>query len=141
MIGEDGEVITYVGGKLKKEALKPAPVMIRNAREVAGFVPACGMKRQVYKRVGDAKWVAMNAPPAAATEKAGFEAIDGFSETDLSSRKGAGGIPAPSESAHYQMQDGMPESVEKAESAPSGTTPSAVTPVATPFHMAEEAER
>ncbi|WP_217911279.1 hypothetical protein [Myxococcus sp. AM011] len=83
VIGEDGEVVTYVGGKSKKEALKPAPVMIRNAREIAGWVYACGMKRQVYKRVGDAKWVAMNAPLAAATEKAGFEAIDGFSETDL----------------------------------------------------------
>ncbi|MFY2561267.1 hypothetical protein ACN469_26945 [Corallococcus terminator] len=83
VVGEDGEVVTYVGGKSKNETLKPAPAMIRNAREIAGWVYACGMKRQVYKRIGDAKWVAMNAPPAAAAEKAGFEAIDGTSETDL----------------------------------------------------------
>lgn len=83
VIGEDGEVVTYASGKSKKEALKPAPVMIRNAREIAGVVHACGMKRQVYKRVGDGKWVAMNAPLAAATEEAGFEAIDGSSETDV----------------------------------------------------------
>ncbi|WP_217441940.1 MULTISPECIES: hypothetical protein [unclassified Myxococcus] len=83
VVGEDGEVVTYVGGKSKNEALKPAPVMIRNAREIAGWVYACGMKRQVYKRIGEAKWVAMNAPAAEATEKAGFEAIDGTSETDL----------------------------------------------------------
>ncbi|MCP3102592.1 hypothetical protein LZ198_27330 [Myxococcus sp. K15C18031901] len=83
LVGEDGEVATYVGGKSTKESLKPAPVMIRNAREIGGLVFACGMKRQVYKRVGEAKWVAMNAPAATATEKAGFEAIDGYSETDI----------------------------------------------------------
>ncbi|MBJ6765932.1 hypothetical protein JGU66_34695 [Myxococcaceae bacterium JPH2] len=83
VIGEDGEVVTFASGESKKEALKPAPVMIRNAREIAGWVYPCGMKRQVYKRVGDANWVATHAPLAAATEAAGFEAIDGSSENDL----------------------------------------------------------
>jgi len=41
LIGEDGEVSTDVGGKSTKASLKPAPVMIRNAREIGGFVFAC----------------------------------------------------------------------------------------------------
>ncbi|NVB82335.1 MAG: hypothetical protein HOV81_28405 [Kofleriaceae bacterium] len=57
--------------------------MIRNAREIGGHVYACGMKRQVYKRSGEKKWVAINAPAAGATEKFGFEAIHGFSDKEI----------------------------------------------------------
>ncbi len=83
LIGEDGEVVTYVGGKTQDEALSPAPVMIRNAREIGGEVYVCGMKRQVYRRVGEKKWVDMSAPRAGDTEKFGFEAMDGYSEKEI----------------------------------------------------------
>src|SRR6516164_11645832 len=37
-VGEDGDVCTYVGGASGKEAIKPAPVLLRNARPVDGPV-------------------------------------------------------------------------------------------------------
>jgi len=83
LVGEDGAVVTYVGGKSQKEKLSPAPVMIRNAREIDGFVYACGMKRQVYKRTGEKKWIAINAPAARATESKGFEDVGGYSSTEI----------------------------------------------------------
>lgn len=83
LVGEDGEVLTYVGGKSKEEAITPTPVMIRNAREIDGEVYACGMKRQVFRRTGEKRWVDMSAPRAGDTEKFGFEAIDGYSAGDI----------------------------------------------------------
>lgn len=82
-IGEDGDVITYVGGKSTEEKLMPQPLMIRNAREIGGYVYACGMKRQVYRRAAEQKWVDISAPIASAKEEAGFEAIDGYSEKEI----------------------------------------------------------
>ncbi|MGN6110002.1 MAG: hypothetical protein ACTHU0_33160 [Kofleriaceae bacterium] len=83
LVGEGGEVVTYVGGKSQTEKLTPAPVMIRRAREIAGLVYACGMKRQVYKRIADKKWVAIHAPAAGPTESKGFEDLDGFSDIEI----------------------------------------------------------
>lgn len=83
MVGEDGDVVTYVGGKTQKEKLSPAPVMIRNAREIEGFVYACGMKRQVYKRIGEKKWIAIHAPAAGPTESKGFEDLGGYASTEI----------------------------------------------------------
>jgi hypothetical protein len=83
LVGEDGDVVTYVGGKSKKEAIKPAPVMIRNAKTIDGEVYACGMKRQVFRRTGEKKWLDMSAPRAGDTEALGFEAIDGFAANDI----------------------------------------------------------
>ena len=83
LIGEDGDVSTYVGGKREDEAITPAPVMIRHARTIDGLVYACGSKREVYKRVGDAQWQDISAPRAGATEEFGFEAIDGYGVNEL----------------------------------------------------------
>src|SRR5687768_12049207 len=52
LVGEDGDVVTYVGGETEEETLSPAPTMIRNARAIDGVVYACGMQRQVYQRTG-----------------------------------------------------------------------------------------
>ena len=82
-VGEDGDVCTYVGGKSEKETIKPAPILIRNTRTVDGLVIACGMRRQVYQRVAEGKWVDISAPFSEPDEEAGFEAIDGYSLKEL----------------------------------------------------------
>jgi hypothetical protein len=81
LIGEDGDVFTYVGGKSDVESIKPAPKLIRSARTIDGYVYVCGMKRQCYRRAGDRKWVDMSAPVS--KEKVGFESIDGFGEKEI----------------------------------------------------------
>ncbi|NJO16339.1 MAG: hypothetical protein HC877_11510 [Thioploca sp.] len=82
IVGEDGEVCTYVGGVEKKERTLSKVSMIRSANAINGYVYACGMKRQVFKRVSENKWIDISAPCKKA-EKVGFEAIDGFSENEV----------------------------------------------------------
>jgi len=82
-LGEDGDVCTYVGGKSTKEEIKPAPVLIRNAKTVDGLVIACGMRRQVYRRDSERQWTDISAPFSKPEEEAGFEAIDGYSLKEL----------------------------------------------------------
>ena len=82
-VGEDGDVFTYVGGKATDEVIQPQPVVLRGMGVVEGFPVACGMKRQVYKRVGDNSWVAMHAPAPPPGENAGFEAVAGFSNQEI----------------------------------------------------------
>jgi hypothetical protein len=84
VVGEDGEVSTYLGGGNDIQTrLKPAPVMIRHARVVDGYVYACGMKRQVYRRVNEEDWVDVSAPFPKQDEKVGFEALDGFAANEI----------------------------------------------------------
>jgi len=83
LVGQDGDVIAFAAGKSRREALTPTPVMIRNAKEIGGYVYACGMKRQVYKRAREKSWIEMSAPRADASEEFGFEAIDGYGEQDI----------------------------------------------------------
>jgi hypothetical protein len=83
LIGEDGDVSTYVAGTRENDAIVPQPVMIRHARTIGGYVHACGMKRQVFKRVGEKQWADMSAPRAGDTEEYGFEAIDGYAQNDI----------------------------------------------------------
>ena len=83
-IGENGDVVLYLGGgKTAKETIKPEPVAIRNARGIAGYVFACGMGRQVFKRVDERVWQDISVPGARSDEAAGFEAIDGYSEKEV----------------------------------------------------------
>lgn len=82
LIGEDGEVCTFVGGIEKEEKTLPKVSLIRRANAIDGYVYACGMKRQVFKRVGEDKWIDISAPYKKG-EKVGFEAIDGFSENEV----------------------------------------------------------
>ncbi len=84
IVGEDGDVVTVLGGgKTATESLNPPPIAIRNARTIAGYAYACGMKRQVYKRVGEGRWIDMSATPPEGNEAVGFESIDGYSETEV----------------------------------------------------------
>lgn len=83
LIGEDGEVCTYVGGVSSDENTLSNVSMIRSASAIDGYVYACGMKRQVYKRTGENQWVDISAPFPEKKEKVGFESIDGFSEDEI----------------------------------------------------------
>ena len=84
IVGEDGDVVIYLGNlKHLDEQILPAPVAIRNANAIAGYVYACGMRRQVYKRVDEARWIDVSAPPPVENEAVGFEDIDGFSEDEV----------------------------------------------------------
>ncbi len=82
-VGEDGDVFTYVGGKASDEIIEPRPVALRGVGIVAGLSIACGMRRQVFRRVGDNSWVAMHAPSPASDENAGFEDICGFNLREI----------------------------------------------------------
>jgi|EndMetStandDraft_4_1072995.scaffolds.fasta_scaffold41449_2 hypothetical protein len=83
-VGEDGDVVAFMGGdKTANERLPNDPTAIRNARAISGYVYACGMRRQVFKRVGEARWTDISAPEPAAGEAVGFEAIDGYSEQEV----------------------------------------------------------
>jgi hypothetical protein len=83
VIGEEGETIAYGAGKSADEAIKPTPVLIRNARTIEGEVYACGMKRQVYRRTGERTWNDVSAPFPKPKEEVGFEAIDGYSHKEI----------------------------------------------------------
>jgi len=82
-VGEDGDVFTYVGGTVTDEVIEPRPVVLRGIGVVDGLSVACGMKRQVYRRVGENSWVAMHAPAPTPGENAGFEAIAGFNGDEI----------------------------------------------------------
>ena len=84
MIGEDGDIAVYLGGgKSEGEKITPQPMAIRNAKTINGYVYACGMKRQVFRRGGEGVWTDISAPSAGPTDSAGFEAIDGYSEKEI----------------------------------------------------------
>jgi len=83
VVGEDGQVCVYVGGKKTDEQLSPKPNLIRNARSISGEVYACGMKRQVYRRTGADAWMAMHASAPRKSETTGFESIDGYNEEEI----------------------------------------------------------
>lgn len=83
VVGEDGDVVTKAGSAIGSETLPGEPVAIRNARTIAGQTYACGMQRQVYRRIGEAQWIEMSAPRGAPTEPIGFEAIDGYGENEI----------------------------------------------------------
>jgi hypothetical protein len=92
LIGEDGDVSTYVGGAREDEVIRPQPVMIRYACEIGGDVYACGSKRQVFRRTGEKQWRDMSAPRAERTEAIGFEGIDGYTENEIYASGWAGEI-------------------------------------------------
>jgi hypothetical protein len=79
-VGEDGDVCVY---GYPPELITPAPKVIRYARTIEGLVVACGMMRQVYKRVDEGSWQDMSAPYPSDAETAGFEAIDAYSFKEL----------------------------------------------------------
>jgi len=82
-VGEDGNVFTYVGGNSTDEIIEPKPITLRRLGTIDGFSYACGMKRQVYKRIDENKWIPMHAPLPNPNESVGFEAISGFSQNEI----------------------------------------------------------
>lgn len=82
-VGEDGNVFTYVGGVGSDETISPKPKVVRGVGVVDGYALACGMKREVYRREDEGKWIAMHAPAPGKGVSAGFEAISGFSKSEV----------------------------------------------------------
>jgi hypothetical protein len=82
-VSEDGDVTTYVGGNLTSELIKPTPRTLTALTTINGRAYACGMHREVFVRTGEGQWQAISAPKPRPRERAGFEAIDGFSEDDI----------------------------------------------------------
>lgn len=83
VVGPGGEVFTYVGGKKSREQISPRPSDLRYSVAIAGYAYACGMKRQVYRRAGESRWVEMHAPEGKGDRVVGFEAIAGFDEKEI----------------------------------------------------------
>jgi hypothetical protein len=82
-ISEDGDVFTYVGGKSATETIEPRPAVLRGVTTLDGKAMAFGMRRQVYRRDGEGRWKPMHAPDIKEGEAAGFEALCGFSLSDV----------------------------------------------------------
>jgi hypothetical protein len=82
-ISEDGDVYTYVGGVTTTESIEPRPVCLRGVTAVEGVAIAYGMRRQVYERIGEGVWRAISAPDLVAREVGGFEALCGFSRSEM----------------------------------------------------------
>ena len=82
-VGESGHVFTYVGGTATDEVIEPSPVALTAVGVIEGFPYACGMNRQVYKRLDENKWVAMHAPSPEHNTITGFQGIAGFSENEI----------------------------------------------------------
>jgi len=80
---EDGEAVACVGGEEFDEHIGTDVCVLRGLGCIAGEAYACGMKRQVYRRVGEDQWVAMHAPAPDRPGDAGFEAIAGFGPDEL----------------------------------------------------------
>lgn len=83
VVGEEGQVFTYVAGRHTNEQIVPAPAVIRAAGVVEGLVYACGMRRQVFRRDGEASWIDISVPASMAMVQGGFEAIGGFSSHEV----------------------------------------------------------
>ncbi|NOQ63955.1 MAG: hypothetical protein GQ582_05535 [Methyloprofundus sp.] len=81
----EGQVFSFVGGVEAAEQIPITRGDIRNLTTVEGFVYACGVKRQVFRRDSANTWVDISAaaPSSGEERMIGFEAIHGFSKNEL----------------------------------------------------------
>jgi hypothetical protein len=82
-LSEDGDVFTYVSKQKTTETIEPRPAALRGVTTIDDRAVAFGMRRQVYLREGENRWRGMHAPDAVGDETPGFEALCGFSLSDL----------------------------------------------------------
>jgi hypothetical protein len=82
-VSAEGEVMTYVGGNISGEVIKPTPRTLTALATIGGHAYACGMHREVFMRTGEGRWQAISAPKARPRQPAGFEAIAGFNAQDI----------------------------------------------------------
>jgi hypothetical protein len=89
LIGVEGQVhITGSGDRHTEEIIdnefSPKNYgLIRGARNIDGEVFVCGMKKQVYKRNNAYSWSCISKQIIGGEGVHGFEAIDGFSKSDI----------------------------------------------------------
>jgi hypothetical protein len=82
-VGWKGQVLVCDQGEdCSEENLGPA-LKLENVSVIGGYAYACGMKREVFKRIETGKWVSIHAPRPPKGEVLGFNAIDGFSEEEV----------------------------------------------------------
>jgi len=82
-ISENGQLWTYVSGKENDETFGYTPRLLRNIAIIGGEAYACGMDREVYRRIDQGQWKAMHAIKPTKSGFLGFEAIDGFTSKDI----------------------------------------------------------
>lgn len=84
---EDGEVLTYANGESTQEKIPDVKVSVLNLGVIDGYAYACGVWRQVFKRVGEGRWEPMHAPEPSKQEKYDafivFNSIAGYSAKDI----------------------------------------------------------
>ncbi len=91
-VGIHGEVLLMGSGDRHDEQIGTGPDLIkvrgplRGVRTIGEHVYAVGMNRQVWRRDGAHQWISMDQgaqPTGGNKEVVGFEAVDGFSESDI----------------------------------------------------------
>jgi hypothetical protein len=82
-ISQNGDVFTYAAGVRTEEQILPAPAGLINLGVIGGHAYACGLDRQVWKRVAEGQWESLHAPFSGEKNKNAFEAIGGFAEDDI----------------------------------------------------------
>lgn len=83
VVARKGQVTVMSNSDTSDEIIEK-PYSIRNVTTIDGYAYACGIDRQVFKRVAENKWQPMHAPDSRALKEThGFEAIAGFSENDI----------------------------------------------------------
>ena len=84
IMSPNGDVLTHVNGIVEMEHIHNVDISLKGLAEISGYAYACGMKRQVFKRISDNTWMSMSAPvPEKRSGVIGFEAISGFDENDI----------------------------------------------------------
>jgi hypothetical protein len=89
LIGPTGQAYFSGGGDRHEETIADGEYtphrygLIRDARTLDGLVFVCGMKKQVYRRDEADRWVCISQPIVGGPGVHGFEALDGFSSTDI----------------------------------------------------------
>ena len=77
-VGAGGQVFAYVGGNAMAESIAPTPTDLRGCTVVGGYAYACGANREVFRRYGEGKWLAMHAPSGGS-----FEAMAGYHDREI----------------------------------------------------------
>ncbi len=90
IVGVNGQVQFVGSGDMHEERIAegvlapPAGTgLVRGARAIEGVLYVCGMKRQVFRREGREQWRCLTAAIPQERGVVGFEAIDGYTHSEI----------------------------------------------------------